>query len=668
MIALRTPVIDLKGIGKAAAIKLRRLGIKTVSDVLNHFPERYEDFRHIAPIQTLKGGAHACVKGSVRLIRSARSPRKRMSFTKCLLEDSSGSIQCIWLNQPYIAKMLREGNMLLVAGKISVTKYGMQFINPTYERATSVPIHTARVVPLYALTSGLTHKMFRMLAQTSLPATQYIEDPIPIELRKDFKLMPLKDAYSIIHFPITLEHAGQARARLALQELVTLLLAIGRFQDKVARFSAPAFPSLRTVIQDTITNLPFTLTDDQCKALDACLADMTQSHPMNRMINGDVGSGKTIIAHLLAHGIAQQNGITVLLAPTEILAQQHFASFQKHINASDYTVALYTRSFQQIATQGKTHDATRASIRDGVQKGDIRYIIGTHALLQKTFSLSDLSCVIVDEQHRFGVEQRGTLLLKEQRERARTPHFLSLAATPIPRSLARILFGGTDVSLLQHKPAKRATTTTSILASNQRDKAYNHISREIKKGHQAFVICPLIDESDTLEVKSATKEYELLKNVFPRTTIGLLHGKLPAREKEQVMSDFNSGILKILVATSVVEVGIDVPNATVMLIEGAERFGLAQLHQFRGRIGRSTFPSACFVIQSTAGTTLERLSQFASVNDGFALAQFDMQNRGPGKILGTIQSGFVPFTLADATDTQLIATAQAIVTQLRARK
>lgn len=656
-----TPLTSFPRIGTKTGANLKRLGLETARDVLYWFPNRYEDFRNIEAIGNLRGNSYTCVRGKIRLLSARRSPRKWLRFSEGLIEDATGSIKVIWFNQPYIATSLHEGDEIFVAGRIDIGKYGMQFVNPVYEPVSDNPTHTARIVPVYPAAKNITQKLIRALVKAVLPLADKVKDPLPEHIRKQFSLMPLSAALRIVHFPVTAKHAAQARTRIALQELVDLLQSLQQAVSLRKKDRGIAYPDVKKRITSYAENLPFRLTKSQMTACSDISHDLEQKFPMKRLLNGDVGSGKTIIAHITALSIALKGDQAVLLAPTDILAQQHFRSFQKLFPDQQVAYALFTRTSRICVMGSEEKQCTKKELLEAIAQGKISYVIGTHAVIQKGVFWKSLGLAIVDEQHRFGVLQRGELLTA-QTHNGLVPHYLSLTATPIPRSLARLLFTGADVSLLTEKPGKRKPITTKVLHETERETAYVHIRKAAGRGEQIFVICPIIEESDTLGVKAATQVFEdLSRHVFPDLSTGLLHGKLPQRAKDQTMSAFANGKLDILVATAVVEVGVDIPNATIMLIEGAERFGLAQLHQFRGRIGRNDKPATCYAIQTENDKGINpRLHAFEKTSDGFALAKLDLELRGPGALFGTVQSGFLPLKLANLGDAALLARAQEI--------
>jgi len=667
-ISLQTPVKELPRVGDKTAALLHRLGISTVKDLLYLFPTRYEDFRHITPLGHIMGNSYACAKVVVRLVSHHRSPRKRLSLTEALLEDATGSIKAVWFNQPYLSKTISIGDKLYVAGRVESGKYGIQFSNPVIEQVTNSPTHTARVVPIYPLTQDLAQKQLRSLIKVVLPLARTIPDPIPNAIRKEHRLMPLAQAITHIHFPITMRHAEQARERIALQELVDLFVLTDKVRAKHKSEKAKPFIFPDADLANLVRSIPFQLTDGQRRALWDIVKDMRLHHPMNRMLNGDVGSGKTILAHLAAIAVAQEKSQTAFLAPTDILAQQHFASYRKMFGSQSICAGLFTRTKRLLWNRGQEEVVTKPEMLTRIAKGEVAYLMGTHALLEPSVTFSSLNLVIVDEQHRFGVEQRGTLSNSVKQTRDMYPHYLSLTATPIPRSLARIAFLGGDISVLDQMPKGRLPIITNITPPSRIEEAYAHIRKEIQAGHQAFVVCPIIDPSDTLGVKAATDVYEhLSKTVFPDLLVDIIHGKQAAKKRDSVMDRFAHNALQILVATAVIEVGVDIPNATIMLIEGAERFGLAQLHQFRGRIGRSSYQSYCYAAPTTDDLQAkERLQAFGSTNDGFQLAQMDLKFRGPGTIFGTLQSGHAPLRIADIANATTLALSQRIASQMLA--
>ncbi len=572
-----------------------------------------------------------------------------MYITECLITDTTGSIRVVWFNQPFITKILKQGDKVFFSGKVEQSQYGLQFLNPSYEKIKKEQTHTARIVPVYSLTENLTEKQIRYLIKLILPLAKKIPEWLPEEILKRHSLPALSRALTEIHFPTDKKRLSLARRRLKFDELFIIQLKIQNLRYALSRQRAPqiSFDEART--KKFVASLPFTLTMSQKKASWEIVRSMNSEKPMNRLLEGDVGSGKTVVAMLAMLNVVFNKYQTVLMAPTEILAQQHYITITQALKQFKIRTVLLTRTSKQIANK-KT---TQKNILTHIQAGKAQMIIGTHALIQEKVIFKNLGLVIIDEQHRFGVDQRKTLKLKTK---TTVPHLLSMTATPIPRSLAHTVYGNLDISVITQLPSGRKKIITKVVAPEKRQLAYDFIYKEIKKGRQVFVICPLINESDKLGVKAATAEYEqLTKIVFPDLSIGLVHGKLKSQEKETVMDAFAARRIDILVATAVVEVGIDIPNATVMMIEGAERFGLAQLHQFRGRVGRAEHQSYCFVFtDSDNKKTIDRLNALVTAKDGFELAEKDLEFRGPGELYGLKQSGFPELKIAKLTDYELI--------------
>ncbi|MFH1171838.1 MAG: ATP-dependent DNA helicase RecG, partial [bacterium] len=586
-----------------------------------------------------------------------RSFRRRLSITEGVLRDETGSVKITWFNQPYLATNLKPGDRLVISGKVSDRGGMLQFASPAYERIGGrETIHTGRLVPMYPTTAGLTQRQLRYFVSQALRSAGKVLDPLPEELRTAENLPPLAETLQWIHFPRDERERDRALERLKFDEL--LLFQLQRLMDEQRRTlrRSPVIPFDEKETKAFVASLPFQLTNGQRRAAWDILQDMTSDVPMNRLLEGDVGSGKTVVAAIAALNALRAGFSVALMAPTEILARQHFLTFRTFFSSPGFTVALRTHTFrEESGGRKKTHKH---------RQEDARITIGTHALLHSRAELGRLGLVLIDEQHRFGVDQRRMLQSTSGTSRD-IPHLLSLTATPIPRSLALTLAGDLRLSVLRTMPQGRAPTTTRFLSSHQRDLAYRSTQKEIANDRQAFIIAPLIEPSDILGVASATTLHEDVVRMFPKYRIGLLHGKMPGKEKDATLLAFARHELDVLVATPVVEVGIDIPNATVMVIEGAERFGLAQLHQLRGRIGRGIHPSACFLL-SNAETPLvrKRLSAVTATRDGFALAELDLKLRGPGDLVGTEQSGFLDFRFATLGDHALMEKASAAAQRL----
>jgi len=631
--------------------KFHKLGLVTVRDLLYHFPNRYEDFSKIIPIDKLELDQTATIRGEIVKIENIRTFRKRMNITEALINDKSGSVKAVWFNQPFLTRNLQSGRKVSLSGKLAVGPKGRYFSNPSYELLSlyRAPTHTARLIPIYPETVGLGSRYIRYYLKSILPLADELKEFIPSAILKKHKLPSLATAINNIHYPQKISQTEQARNRFAFEELLLLQLFVLQQKNKMKKEKATKIPFNKELIKEFVDKLPFKLTDAQRRSAWEIFQDLDKAQPMNRLLQGDVGSGKTVVAAMAALEAANAGYQTAFMVPTEILAQQHYKEFKKYVKR----VGLMTRTE-----------------KCDVNKKDI--LIGTHALIQDKVKFKNLALVIVDEQHRFGVGQRAKLLKSNT-----MPHLLSMTATPIPRTLALTIYGDLDISLLDEMPKGRQKIITKIVPPNQRAQAYEFIRREVKKGRQVFVICPRIDPSEKKEqevdkktgqikltpakllwseVKAVKEEYEKLnEKVFPELKISMLHGKMKSKEKQEIMKDFKDKKTDVLVSTSVVEVGIDIPNATVMMIEGADRFGLAQLHQFRGRVGRGEHQSYCFLF-STAGNTTTRLRALVKCEDGFELAEKDMQIRGPGQFYGVKQSGIPDLAMDSLKDLNLIKT------------
>ena len=654
MLSLSTKIEQIKKVGPAYLKKLNKLKINTIRDLFFHFPHRYDDFSRIILISKLKKGQTATIQGKIVEIKNTRLFHKRMVLTEALIKDDSGTIKAIWFNQPYLADSLKKDKLVNIAGKLSFIKTALCFSNPVYEitRQKNDLVHTGRLIPIYHETVGLTSRYLRYLIKPLLYLTGQIIDFLPVLLKKEFGLIDLNQAIKQIHFPDNPKSVEKARERLAFDELFLIQLTALQQKQKLLQEKATDIPFDQKLIKAFVKNLPFKLTDDQRVSAWEIFQDMSKNRPMNRLLNGDVGSGKTIIAIMAALETAKAGYQTAIMAPTEILAKQHFQTVKDFLKKSGLSVGLLTR-----VTVPKT------ILKKQISQGKIDIVIGTHALIQEGLNFKNLALAIIDEQHRFGVAQRAALQRKIYQIKdglPTIPHLLSMTATPIPRTLALTLYGDLDISLIKEMPKGRQKIISKIIAPANRQKSYNFIKKQIKQKKQAFVICPLIDESNKLEVKSVSQEYEKLsRKIFPQFKTAMLHGKLKTKEKEKIMKKFKNGKTDILVSTSVIEVGIDVPNATVMLIEGADRFGLAQLHQFRGRIGRGADQSYCFLFtDSSAQKTHQRLKALLTCKNGFELAEKDLKIRGPGDFTGIRQWGLPDLAMASLDDLKLIKKAR----------
>lgn len=652
-ITLETDIRNLPKIGEKISKKINKLGIHNIMDLLFYYPNRYDDFSKITDIINLKIGETATIKGQINLIANKRAWKRKMYITECLINDTTESLKIVWFNQPFIAKMIKQGDEVFFSGKIESTKYGLQMVNPSYEKEKKDQTHTARIVPIYPLTEKLTAKQIRYLIKSILPLAKEVKEWLPENIITKYNLLPIHQALREVHFPTNLKTLAQARTRLKFNEHLLIQLKTESIRQKISIQKAPATKFNEKLTKKFVASLPFTLTNSQKKSAWEILQELDKKQPMNRLLQGDVGSGKTVVAALAMLNVIDNKLQCALMAPTEILANQHYQTIQSLFSDFDIKIALLTRTKKIL--DGK--ETTQNNILKSIETHEVDIIIGTHSIIQQKVNFSKLGVVIVDEQHRFGVDQRKLLKQKKQiANNDQMPHLLSMTATPIPRSLALTLYGDLDLSLITEMPKNRKTIITKIVSPNNRDKTYDFINEEIKKERQVFVICPLIEESDKLGVKAANAEYKKLsKEIFPNLNIGLLHGKLKKDDKQNAMDNFVNNKTNILVATSVVEVGVDIPNATIMMIEGADRFGLAQLHQFRGRVGRYKHQSYCLLFTNSQNDkTYERLNALIGSPNGFEIAEKDLELRGSGEIYGLKQSGFPNLKIATLTDFLLI--------------
>lgn len=647
---------------KAHWYALKRLGIETVEDLFYHFPNRYEDYATLTPIDTLKADTKVTIEGVVRAVKSERSWKKKMLITRAQIEDSTGILRVIWFNQRFVEGVVKIGERVRFSGKIHHDTEGLVMQSPAFERADRTATHTGRLVPVYPETTGLTSKFLRWQIATLFQQLPEFPDPLPPALLTSLHLPDLRTALAYLHFPRDEKQVLLAEKRFAFEEMFLLQLKSLSIKHAFAIGQSVVIRDSGSKIQAFMSTLPFTLTHGQTKAVQEILTDLSQPHPMNRLLNGDVGSGKTIVAAIAMLSVSEATYQAVLLAPTEVLAGQHEHTLLSLLQPLGKNIALLTGSKSKLNGQPLKKPALLKAIQAGIPD----MVIGTHALLEDNVSFHQLALVVIDEQHRFGVSQRARLqeltFTSQDGSQATVPHFLSMTATPIPRTLSLTLFGNLDLSLLDEVPAHKKSIITRVAASPvAREKVYAFMRQEICRTHQAFVILPLVEVSKTMEeVRAATAEHARLQNeIFPDLRIGLLHGRMKSSEKDQVMQDFKQKKIDILVSTAVVEVGIDIPNATVMLIEGAERFGLSQLHQFRGRVGRGPDQSYCFLFPSDGkNPESKRLQALEKHASGFDLAAIDLELRGPGAFLGTRQSGLPDIAMEHLTNVRLISIAR----------
>jgi ATP-dependent DNA helicase RecG len=644
---LDSSVMELKGIGKVVAAKFAVLGLKTIGDLIDNYPRRYEDYSEVTPVSRLRPGL---VTIQVMIEHATgRYVRRGMHITEAVAADETGSVRLLWFNQPYRAAGLKTTELYFVSGLFELSNRRLVIINPSIELVTDFAVNAARILPIYRETKGLTSRQIRAAVYQVLPQIQTLPETLPGHIIKHQKLISRAAAMTSMHFPESSTELEIARRRLGFEEVFSLSLAA--LLNKQANQKEKALPIAfnQTLAQEFVGHLPFTLTGAQKKVIWQTYIDMQKSEPMNRLIEGDVGSGKTVVATMSALMVMQQGWQVAFMAPTELLARQHADTIYKllePIGLADQVGLLV----------GSLPTAQKKRAQEAISSGQTRFMIGTQALIQEKVNMEKLALVVIDEQHRFGVDQRKTL----QAKAGHMPHVLSMTATPIPRSLALTLYGELDISIIADKPIGRLPIITQVVSPNSRKELYETIDAELETGRQLFVVCPLITDSEVLKVKSAETVYDdLQKTVFKHRRIGLLHGKLKPADKTAVMQAFVDKKLDILVATTVIEVGVDVPNATIMLIEAAERFGLAQLHQLRGRVGRSTHQGYCYLMMSDSKSPGRRLRALESSGDGFKLAELDLELRGPGAIYGQMQHGQLDLRVAKLSDAKLIASARA---------
>jgi ATP-dependent DNA helicase RecG len=657
---LDAPVSSLPGVSTAYTARLKRLGISTVGDLLYHFPHRYEDYSTLKPINQLVYGEEATLIGTIWETRTRKS-RGGGDIVTSVVADASGTIEAVWFNQPYLARQLRAGRRIVLSGKIDEYLGRLTLQSPAWEPLERELIHTARLVPIYPLTRGITSRWLRRLMKRVVDHwAPRLGDPLPDAVRERTTLIDLPTAIRQIHFPDDKESAEKARRRLSFDEFFFIQLGMLRQRQQWRSQSGVPVLTDQALLEAFLASLPFELTAAQQRGVEQLLADMAGEQPMSRLLQGDVGSGKTVVAAAAMLMAAASGKQAALMAPTEILAEQHFRTIAQLLEGAE-SWGL-SRSISVVLLTGGLSRVQRREAYTAIASGQADIVVGTHALIQRHVTFHDLALAVVDEQHRFGVVQRGTL-----RSKGSSPHVLVMSATPIPRSLALTVYGDLDISVIDELPPGRQEIETRWLLQRERERAYAFLRSQIDQGRQAFILYPLIEESDKVQARAAVEEYERLQDkVFPDLKLGLLHGRMKSKEKDEIMTRFRQAELDILVSTSVVEVGIDVPNASVMLIEGADRFGLAQLHQFRGRVGRGEHRSYCLLLSDTASpddpqtrATWERLRAIEETQDGFVLAEKDLELRGPGDFFGVRQSGLPALRLASLSNVRILEEARA---------
>src|SRR6266540_1228572 len=651
--ALDAKLTVLQGIGPRHAETLGKLGMQTLGDMLYYYPRRYDDYSQLKPIKDLFYGEQVTVIGTIQTVTSHPIRGGKASIIEVIISDGTAGLRLSFFNQPWLSNRFKSGDAISVSGKVDQYLGRLVMNSPDWEPVEVESLHTNRIVPVYSLTERIAQKWLRnVMKQVVEYWAPKVVDALPESTRSSARLMTLPEALMQVHFPDTQEKLKAARERLAFDEIFYLQMGVLRQKIDWKSVEARRFPVLDEWLEARLKSLPFTLTNAQQNALKDIRADLDSGKPMNRLLQGDVGSGKTVVAALAAGIIATNGAQAAIMAPTSILAEQHYRNFTRLLSGENGIL----QEGQIRLLVGDTPEVEKDVIRAGLAEGSIKIVIGTHAIIEEPVAFQDLQFAVIDEQHRFGVEQRAAL-----RTKGTNPHLLVMTATPIPRSLALTLYGDLDLSIMDVMPAGRQPVNTYVLRPQERERAFTLLRGQVKASKQAFIIYPLIEESDKIEARAAVDDYETLsKEVFPDLKLGLLHGRMRPSEKDETMLKFRDRKYDILVSTTVIEVGVDVPNATVMLIEGADRFGLAQLHQLRGRVGRGSAQSYCLLIPTHEDATEnERLQAMSDSNDGFVLAEKDLQQRGPGEFLGTRQSGYSSgLHMASITDVKLIEKAR----------
>jgi ATP-dependent DNA helicase RecG len=636
----------IRGVGDELEKKFKLLGINTISDLIYNFPRRYEDYSVIQKIGEIRPGP-VTIKGEIKQA-TGRYVARGLHITEAIVTDETGSTRLVWFNQPYRANSIRHNQEYFVSGNFELSNRRLGITSPSIELASEFPANTARILPVYRLTKGLTSNTIRKIMKQLINEIRNLPENLPLEIVKRQNLISHAEAIELIHFPRKTSDISIAQNRLGFEEVFELSLAslMNKQENDLNDSFKVAFRE--ELAKKFVTHLPFTLTDAQRRVVWQIYKDLSNSQPMNRMVEGDVGSGKTVVATMASLMVMAEGYQIAFMAPTEILARQHAETISSLLKPLGYLDSLGL-------LVGSMTNKEKQFIKDELKSGKIKFIIGTHALIEENVVMDRLALVVIDEQQRFGVKQRKKLMSKA----SRLPHFLSLTATPIPRSLALTIFGELDVSVLDEKPKNRKPIITSLVSPNSKAPTIEAIRAELDAGRQMFVICPLIAESAVLDVSSVEKIFkELSTKDFKKYKLGMLHGKMKGDEKNSIMQDFIDHKVDILVSTTVIEVGVDVPNASIMMIEAADRFGLAQLHQLRGRVGRGDDQGYCYLMLSDSKAASPRLRALISSNDGFKLAELDLKLRGPGAIYGNMQHGELDLRMAKLDDLSLITRAR----------
>jgi ATP-dependent DNA helicase RecG len=638
---------DISGVGETVAKKLGILGIKTIGDLIDFYPRRYEDYSRVSDISKLRDGQNVTIKAKITSIKG-RYARRGLHVTEAMASDATSSARVVWFNQPYREKNTKIGKEYFISGPFELSAGRRAIMNPSMELVSDFPLSTARIVPVYRETKGLKSNRIRQIIGGIRSEIKNLPETLPHFVRSQSRLVTRPEAILNIHFPRSSKELDEAKRRVGFEEIFILSLASLLNKSKNQKDKGLKVKFDEKIAKRFVRELPYDLTGDQRKTIWQIYKDMQNDTPANRLVEGDVGSGKTVVAAMAAVMALSQNLQVALMAPTEILARQHAENLREMLRTNGLADEV-------ILLVGSMKPSQKKNAHASIKKGKAKMIIGTHALISEKVDMHKLGLVVVDEQHRFGVDQRKAL----QKKAGHMPHVLSMTATPIPRSLALTLYGELDISVIAQMPPGRKSPITKTVSPNSKKQLYAKIDKELDAGRQMFVVCPLISESDVLGFLSAEEVYkDLSSRHFKHRKIGLLHGKMKPEDKESTMGKFASGELDILVSTTVIEVGIHVPNASVMLIEGVERFGLAQIHQLRGRVGRSGHQGYCYLLTSDSKAPSQRIRALEYTTDGFKLAELDLQLRGPGAIYGAAQHGQLDLRMANLSDTKLIAAAR----------
>ena len=640
---LTTPLVELKGIGPKRAEQLQSAGFKYVADILYFYPRKYEDYSAITNINDIQPGP-VCFVATLAMIKTRRV-RRGLHITDAIASDSSGQVRLTWFNQPYRAKSINPASQYYIRGQYDLTGNRLQIVNPNIEEKSSADKLKSKIVPIYSERAGVKNELIRLIFDQVASVLSDVPEVLPPEIMEENGLIPKAQAMMQIHQPTSHAQLERAKYRMGFEEIFVLSIAAQLNKSQVLTLEAPKIPFNEKIAKDFVANLPFILTDAQRRTVWQIYKDISGASPMNRLVEGDVGSGKTVVAAMAGVMANSSDFQVALLAPTELLANQHYQTIKKLLSHTQWVdeVGLLVGGMKQV---------DKKLVKQQINDHKLKFIIGTHALIQEDINWHKLGLVIIDEQHRFGVGQRQKISQKS----GHMPHVLCLTATPIPRSLALTVYGELDISILDSAPSTRAGVETQLVSPNSTKQMYEAVVKQLDSGRQAYVVCPLITESEMLQLASAEETYETLRKThFKQYRVELLHGKLKPAEKDEIMARFRDGEIDVLVSTTVIEVGVDVSNASEMVILGANRFGLAQLHQLRGRVGRGQHKGSCYLVLIDSNAPSRRMRAIASTESGFELSELDLEIRGPGAIYGTLQHGALDLRFANITDSKLIA-------------